>query len=456
MDRLVNTDTQPQKTAASSDFRFWLDKRGGWTKRVRRIRLSGACASRTGEPITNIRARIRDRTFNGVLNTARHDLLEASGLSDAIAPVGFSIDARVPFGKSDLIIEVAGANDCWARVFSHKIRGPLIAGAADRRHWRDVQLNEAKGRYVWAVDVPHKWEVPAGPAHLSGWCVDTIGKPIEAVRARVEKRIFPATFGVPRADLVQRYPSLRATARAVFGIALRVPRRPCRLSLELKQDDGQWREFLRRQIIPTALGPTRREQPCGIDFQAGAQKRSRFEFWFDRPADWSKRRRYLHISGWCFAGEGAEVKAIRARFGRQTFAGSYGVVRPDVAARLQGLPGAFGSGFFVDITVPGGSPIPLSATRRLTSPPVAQCSETRISPARPSGNAYFRALVRISFRIRPQGVASFISNRTGSRSRRRLTRPGLAPYAPKSSVIRQRAYSSKSTLPTSPCAYNCS
>ena len=356
MDRLVNTDTQPQKTAASSDFRFWLDKRGGWTKRVRRIRLSGACASKTGEPITNIRAHIRDRVFNGSLNIPRPDLLEASGLFDAIAPVGFSIDARVPFGKSDLIIEVAGANDCWARVFSHKIRGPLIAGAADRRHWRDVQLNEAKGRYVWAVDVPHKWEVPVGPAHLSGWCVDTIGRPIEAVRARVGKRIFHATFGVPRTDLVQRYPLLRATARAVFGIALRVPRRPCRLSLELKQDDGRWREFLRRQIIPTALEPTRREQPCGIDFQAGAQKRSRFEFWFDRPADWSKRRRYLHISGWCFAGEGAEVKAIRARIGRQTFAGSYGVVRPDVAARLHGLPGAFGSGFFVDITVPGGTP----------------------------------------------------------------------------------------------------
>src|ERR1035441_7918374 len=43
--------------------------------------------------------------------------------------------------------------------------------------------------------------------------------------------------------------------------------------------------------------------------------------------------------------------------------------------------------------VSGGSPTPLSATVMVTVPPFAQCSETRISPARSPGKAYFRELV---------------------------------------------------------------
>jgi glycosyltransferase involved in cell wall biosynthesis len=356
LERLLNTDSLPSNAAVSTQFFFWLDKRGGWTKRVRRVRLSGACISRTGENVLAIRARIGSRIFNGIFDRERPDVLQTLGLPETTDHMGFRIDARIPFGKSDLTIEVADTDNLWHNVFSHKVRGPLVPGAADREQWREVELDEAKRRYVSALDVPQRWNPPRGTVHISGWCVDTTGEKIAAVRARVESRSYRAIFGAPRVDLVQNYPRVPSSARAVFGIALRVPRNARRLSLELEQGDGVWTEFCRRKINRTALPSPRKELPRGIDFQAGTRERSRFEFWFDRPANWSKRRRYLHISGWCFAGEGAEVKAIRARIGHEIFPGRYGVVRPDVAARLQGLSGTFGSGFFVDVVVSRGNP----------------------------------------------------------------------------------------------------
>ena len=356
MDRLLHIESLPENAAASDRFLLWLDKRGGWTKRVRRVRLSGLCLSRTGETVSGIRAKIRDRVFDGIFDRERPDLLHALGLAQTIPHLGFRIDARVPFGKSELTIEAADPDNRWHKVFSHKVRGPLFRGAADREQWRDVELQEARQRYVNELDVPQPWNAPTGVVHISGWCVDTMGERIDQVRARVGRRTFRAAFGILRPDLAQRFPDLPVRARAVFGIALRVPPKARELSLEIKQNGQPWREFCRRKIVRVDGEPVQKEIPRGIDFQAGPWERSRFEFWFDRPTDWSKRRRYLHISGWCFAVEGPKVIALRARISGEIFPARYGVVRPDVSARLQGLPGAFPSGFFVDVVVPAGNP----------------------------------------------------------------------------------------------------
>ena len=355
LDRSLNFDALPPNAAASNGFVVWLDKGGGWTKRVRRVRLSGLCLSRMDGGVRGIRARIANRVFNGVFDRARPDLLQALGLPETTAHAGFRIDAQIPFGKSELTIEAADADDSWQKVFSHKVRGPLFAGAADRSQWRDVELQDARRRYASELDVPQPWNAPAEVVHISGWCVDTVGEKIDQIRAIVGRRKFRATFGLLRPDLTQRFPDVFPRARAVFGIALRVPRGARQLSIEVKQNDHPWREFCRRKIVRAPGELIAKEAPRGIDFQAGPHERSRFEFWFDRPADWSKRRRYLHVSGWCFAVEGPRVTDIRARIGGEIFPARYGVVRPDVAARLQGLPGAFPSGFFVDVILPAGN-----------------------------------------------------------------------------------------------------
>ena len=38
---------------------------------------------------------------------------------------------------------------------------------------------------------------------------------------------------------------------------------------------------------------------------------SRIQFWLDRPEEWSKNVRHVHISGWCLAVYGEPVTAVR-------------------------------------------------------------------------------------------------------------------------------------------------
>ena len=45
--------------------------------------------------------------------------------------------------------------------------------------------------------------------------------------------------------------------------------------------------------------------------------------------------RTLYVTGWCVSRKGKEIRAMRARIGRQRFAGNYGIERKDVGAALE-------------------------------------------------------------------------------------------------------------------------
>ena len=92
-------------------------------------------------------------------------------------------------------------------------------------------------------------------------------------------------------------------------------------------------------------------------------RRSRFVFSLDTPTTWEISSPQLEVVGWCFA-QGAnlfnnnngklEVSAIRARIGDQTFDGSYGIDRPDVAQKHDDTPAAQNSGFQIQLSLPPG------------------------------------------------------------------------------------------------------
>ena len=58
--------------------------------------------------------------------------------------------------------------------------------------------------------------------------------------------------------------------------------------------------------------------------------------------------RTLYLTGWCVSREGKEVRAMRARLGRQEFAGNYGIERKDVGVAVQRI------GFAIAIPLPAG------------------------------------------------------------------------------------------------------
>jgi GT2 family glycosyltransferase/glycosyltransferase involved in cell wall biosynthesis/septal ring factor EnvC (AmiA/AmiB activator) len=119
---------------------------------------------------------------------------------------------------------------------------------------------------------------------------------------------------------------------------------------------------------------------------------TRFVFSLDTPTSWEISNPELEVVGWCFArggqetrflketgflGGSIEVDAIRARIGDQTFDGSYGIDRPDVAQKHDDSPAARNSGFHIQLQLsPGRHQLVLEAKdtkdkwHRLASYPV--------------------------------------------------------------------------------------
>ncbi|PYK09893.1 MAG: hypothetical protein DME65_11170, partial [Verrucomicrobia bacterium] len=94
------------------------------------------------------------------------------------------------------------------------------------------------------------------------------------------------------------------------------------------------------------------ERGRAIDEQI-AKAKKRYSWWFSHPLDWQQPVRTLHITGWCLNKNGKEIRDIRARIGRHTFPGNYGIRRKDVVASL-GITNAGRVGFAIAVPLPSG------------------------------------------------------------------------------------------------------
>ncbi|PYJ07880.1 MAG: hypothetical protein DMF06_14355, partial [Verrucomicrobia bacterium] len=238
--------TRPAGPQGSKKFFVCFDSPADWDKRVRWLRLSGWCVAATGEPLTAIRVRLRGRTFAGAFDRDRPDVLEHLGMPTAPRWCGFTVDLRVPPGKGDLELEVAGADGRWRKAFKRTIIGPWFSSITKQewKHETDLaDLADAPARYNWWFDRPADWDRPARTLHVSGWCVDRSGKPIESIRARIGRQEFPGNYGFERKDLAAIYGESPAFTRSGFAVA--VPLQPGKslLALECRQQGDRWRPF---------------------------------------------------------------------------------------------------------------------------------------------------------------------------------------------------------------------
>ena len=190
----------------------------------------------------------------------------------------------------------------------------------------------------------------------AGASIET-GEQIDGIRARIGRRKFPGNYGFERKDLGAIYGENPAFTRSGFAIA--VPLRPGKslLALECKQPGGRWRRFFQQEVAGAKKNDPHAEplSPAEIGyFTFNPRTNARLKFWLDRPNDWSRKVRYLHISGWCLATSGEPVTAIRARIRRKLFHATYGITRPDIAIAHEQHPGALRSGFSLDVILPRG------------------------------------------------------------------------------------------------------
>ena len=348
----VTPDPQA-KVQASKKFFLCFDQPTDWNERVRWLRLSGWCVAASGEPLTAIRARLRGRTFPGSFDRERPDVLEHLGMPTAPRWCGFTVDVRVPPGKGDLQLEVAGADGRWRKAFARTIYGPWFSSAAEQQRKRD--LADAPARYDWWFDRPADWNQPAGRSTFpAGASIEGENKST-AFGHELAAANFQETTDSSARILARSTGKTRAFTRSGFAIA--VPLRPGKslLALECKQPGAGWRPFFEQEVAGATKNDPRAEPlaPAEIGyFTLNPRTSSRLQFWLDRPDDWSRKVRYLHISGWCLATSGEPVTAIRARIRRKIFPATYGITRPDIAIAFEQHPGALRSGFSLDVILP--------------------------------------------------------------------------------------------------------
>jgi glycosyltransferase involved in cell wall biosynthesis len=116
---------------ANRRIEFWLDRPLAWPKKVRHLRVSGWCLAVSGDEITEVRARVRKDIFPARFGKVRPDIgLQYDNRPGALRS-GFSLDATIPPGGSQFILEARSDKRPWETFFVHPVRGSIFRRALD-------------------------------------------------------------------------------------------------------------------------------------------------------------------------------------------------------------------------------------------------------------------------------------------------------------------------------------
>ena len=310
--------------------------------------------AKDGTPLTAIRTRLRDEISQAKLDHARPEIAKHLSASVSSMGGGFVLELKIPRRKTRLAFQTASANGNWQEVFSTTIHGATIFRADDVRHWQEVN---ARVLYDFSIERPVDWNEAVRMLYIVGWCVDRSGASIRAIRAQIGSREIPANYGIERLDVAERYRNFPNARNSGFAIAVPIPEKASDLTFEVQSEDGAWRPFFSQLIPgrPSSVTPEQLFAPPGVEFFVPyTTEKSRFQFWLDRPSDWSKKIRYLRVSGWCLTTSGESITELRGRIRGRIFPARYGIRRPDVAKAVGGRPSALCSGFSLNAVVPRG------------------------------------------------------------------------------------------------------
>jgi glycosyltransferase involved in cell wall biosynthesis len=228
----------------------------------------------------------------------------------------------------------------------------LFADKSARARALSEQIASAESLYHWWFDNPVDWERPTQTLYITGWCVSARGRNIWAMRARVGRRKFLGNYGIERKDVGATL-AKKPAERIGFAVAVPLPRGKSQVTIEVQEWDGVWRPISRRAVCGTSIGDSQAPiDPKYFIYNPGANPR--IEFWLDRPLVWPKKARHLKVAGWCFALSGDEITEVRARVRKNFFPARFGTPRPDIGLEYDNRPGAFRSGFSLQVIVPPG------------------------------------------------------------------------------------------------------
>jgi len=116
---------------ANSRIEFWLDRPLVWPKKARQLKVTGWCFAISGDEITEVRARVRKNFFPARFGTPRPDIgLQYDNRPGALRS-GFSLQAIIPPGRSEFIMEARSGNGPWETFFIYPVRGAIFREPSD-------------------------------------------------------------------------------------------------------------------------------------------------------------------------------------------------------------------------------------------------------------------------------------------------------------------------------------
>ena len=116
---------------ANRRIEFWLDRPLVWPKKARQLKVTGWCFAISGDEITEVRARVRKNFFPARFGMPRPDIGLKYDNSPGALRSGFSLQAIIPPGRSEFIMEARSGDGPWATFFIHPVRGAIFRDQLD-------------------------------------------------------------------------------------------------------------------------------------------------------------------------------------------------------------------------------------------------------------------------------------------------------------------------------------
>lgn len=111
---------------ANPRIEFWIDRPVVWPTKARHLKVTGWCFAISGDNITEVRARVRKNSFPARFGTPRPDIALGYDNRPGALRSGFSLQAVIPPGPGDLIMEARSGNGPWETFFVHPVRGAIF------------------------------------------------------------------------------------------------------------------------------------------------------------------------------------------------------------------------------------------------------------------------------------------------------------------------------------------
>jgi len=228
-------------------YRWWYDRPADWQKPTSVLYVSGWFIDTIGLPIRGIRARIGRKFFRANVGLRRDDVSAAYPKLPSSRHSGFAIAIPLPRRVSKIFFQYQGADGTWRGFDSQRVeRGDRPAEVPPPSQISFFTTPSAlNSRFSSWVHVPNFIE---RRLRLAGWCFANEGPHVDAVRARIGRRITPGEFGIVRRDVALAHNNCPGSLHSGFLIRASVPRGRRQLILEARSTDGRWEVFFETTI----------------------------------------------------------------------------------------------------------------------------------------------------------------------------------------------------------------